>query len=172
MPAPLFFPLNRCHSCDRHVVERKAPRDANSAAAEGGSPGRRRRPEAVGIVAIRDDVNSSFKRGAADGPPQMLRAFHCPSGSLTSETGMDLNGRTVDCGSVFRRSSRDLHQHGIGVADSGGSGDGADGDGRGDFRFYEEEIAPKMASMLVRTAGVAAVRTAAFVVVACVLRRT
>ncbi len=103
-------------------------------------------PQSVGLLAIRDDLNSSFKRGPADGPPHMLRAFNCPSGNLMSETGVDLSGRTVDFGSVFRRAHHEEVGGGGGVG-GGGSGSGS---GRGDVEFYEKEIAPKLASMLVR----------------------
>jgi arginase len=50
---------------------------------------------AVGLIGIRSDTNSSYLRGAAEGPVAIRRALHCGSSNLCSELGVDLGGHPL-----------------------------------------------------------------------------
>lgn len=44
----------------------------------------------VGLIGIRSDANSTFRRGAAKAPAAIRRALHCGSSNLCSELGVDV----------------------------------------------------------------------------------
>jgi len=56
----------------------------------------------ISILGIPHDANSSFLRGAAQGPAHIRPELHCDAYSLWTETGIDLGapGRVVDHGDV------------------------------------------------------------------------
>ncbi len=47
----------------------------------------------INLIGVPLDANSSYLRGAADGPEAVIRAIHCDSANLWTETGHDLSGR-------------------------------------------------------------------------------
>lgn len=55
---------------------------------------------AVGLIGICSDTNSTYLRGAAEGPVAIRRALHCGSSNLCSEPGVDLGSHPgfVDLG--------------------------------------------------------------------------
>src|SRR5262245_54617160 len=64
--------------------------------------GRNRILTSVSLLGIPHDENSSFMRGAAEGPPLIRRELYSDAYSSWSETGVDLGapGRIVDHGDI------------------------------------------------------------------------
>jgi arginase len=60
------------------------------------------RPARLALIGFRYDENSSFMKGAADGPPQIRAAFRSDASNLWSESGLDLGveGLFFDAGDV------------------------------------------------------------------------
>jgi len=54
----------------------------------------------IDLIGVPLDENSSFLRGAASGPAEMVKALHCDSANMWSETGFDLTDVLVDRGSL------------------------------------------------------------------------
>lgn len=55
---------------------------------------------AVSVLGIPFDQNSSYLPGAAQAPPRILEALDCDSSNLWTENGIDLQGKVHDAGSV------------------------------------------------------------------------
>lgn len=47
-------------------------------------------PASINLIPVPLDWNSSYLEGAADGPPAIIKALHCDSANLWTETGFDL----------------------------------------------------------------------------------
>lgn len=54
----------------------------------------------IDLIGVPLDENSSYMRGAASGPVEMVRALHCDSANMWSETGFDLSDVLVDRGNL------------------------------------------------------------------------
>jgi agmatinase len=69
--------------------------------AEPADDAQRERPK-LALIGIRYDENSSFMKGAADGPPQIRAALRSEAWNLTSENGTDLSGDAIsfDAGDI------------------------------------------------------------------------
>src|SRR5215471_152217 len=63
----------------------------------------------IGLVGFRFDENSSFMRGAAEGPPLIREAFFTDAANLWSESGLDLGrpGILFDLGD-FKPAGREM----------------------------------------------------------------
>ena len=63
----------------------------------------------VALLGVPHDQNSSYMRGAAEGPPLIRRELHCDAQSSWSETGVDLGtpGRVIDHGDIRFDTSED-----------------------------------------------------------------
>lgn len=54
----------------------------------------------IDLIGVPLDENSSYLRGAASGPREMIKALHCDSANMWSETGFDLAGVLADKGDM------------------------------------------------------------------------
>jgi len=54
----------------------------------------------IDLIGVPLDENSSYLRGAASGPREMVKALYCDSANMWSETGFDLSGVLVDKGDL------------------------------------------------------------------------
>lgn len=64
----------------------------------------------LALIGIRYDENSSFMKGASDGPPQIRAALRSEAWNLTSENGTDLSGEGIsfDAGDIEPVSGSDM----------------------------------------------------------------
>lgn len=80
----------------------------------------------VSLLGVPHDENSSFMRGASEGPALIRRALNCDAYSINSETAVDLGapGQLVDHGDISFEGAADpwdrIEERVGGVMDSGG----------------------------------------------------
>jgi agmatinase len=67
--------------------------------------------QSIKLIGLPLDTNSSYLRGAADGPKAVIEALHCDSANLWTETGFDLSLAVEDGGQLDLKDEHTALDH-------------------------------------------------------------